>query len=756
MCSVTTHKMLRVGPVSRIAAVGPQTAAESAPTPSPEPPPLPVVAPIDASTRLPVTLCERTLYTPFKRGALRSRDVLPEVPQPHRVVRGASGGTLVVTLPIATRHSIRRPPPNRCIFQRFREIVSMSRLRLVPTVVALALHSAALAAQQVPALRTLASFQGDSIQDLSTSPNGRFVVLGTRTSLWMYDVASRQSWSLADGGGSELNWSPRGDRIAYVRASDADTGQYVWTMRLDANTGRARGPAQRVTTGQGDGPSVSPDGRFIAFASYDSGQAERLTVVPVTGGPERVLAPPFPRGLEGIYWSADGRSIYFNADAPGSTVHSVLKATIGRRALVTIRSHNEWIAGMTEDRRYLVLVPVEPRVAPGDRATVIDTAGREVGHVLLPAGTGVVYDGVLGDSDLIWVAARDQRVLEVRPVAGGCAKRLPVIGESDDIPIWSPDGTRIAFQVRDGVRTSLALVNADGTNPRVYPEAEVLRPDAWSASWSPDSRFVAIRGPGRLASARRLSLLDVDAGTIHTILEDTGHGIGIWQWRADGRAIVLALVDRGNWARGRIEEVTESGQRRELLPLNNINGFAFVGGASAFMRMDSTAILRPLNGGPVNRLSRVPSGTSLNNVVASNDLRRIAGLLVDPKRHTIDQVEVFSVETGARTVLDLPFGLYPPGDRPAFLPGDSALLVFGQYRAGTDVNLFRVPLNGDTPSVFADVGKPQSDSYISAASVSPDGRTVVYAVQPEFGTQSLELIDLRSAIPRSTSRTPRR
>ena len=144
----------------------------------------------------------------------------------------------------------------------------------------------------------------------------------------------------------------------------------------------------------------------------------------------------------------------------------------------------------------------------------------------------------------------------------------------------------------------------------------------------------------------------------------------------------------------------------------------------------------------------------------SNDLRWIGGLLLDRRRPARDQVELFSLETGARTVLDLPFswmiGGYPPGNPPEFLTGDNSLLVFGKRSGETDIKLYRVPLNGDTPSVFADVGTPRLSGDVVAASASPDGRWVVYGVQPEGSTSTLVLIDLRGAIPRPPSRAPRR
>jgi Tol biopolymer transport system component len=637
----------------------------------------------------------------------------------------------------------------------------MSHFRFVPIVVgALALHSAAAAAQQAPALRTLASFRGDSVLQFSMqpSPNGRFVVLGTRTNLRMYDVASRQSWNIAEGSAWSLSWSPSGDMIAFVRAGDGDSADYVWAMPVDANTGRARGPAQRVTIGRGDGGKFSVDGRWIAFAGVDSTQVAHVSIVPATGGPERVLAR-FPNRLSAFEWSADGRTIYVSAPAPGANGSSILKIRVDGGAPEVIRSRNEYMAGMTADRRHLVLVPAKMQMDAGDQGTVIDTTGREVGRFPLPVGR-TAPDAVLGDSALVWLTVTDRGLIEVRPVAGGSARRLPLIGESDDEPRWSPDGNRIAFQVREGSRTSLAVMNADGTNPRVFRETDVRR-NSWGVKWSPDSRSVAFQSPDR----HRLSLLDVVAGTSRTILEDTARVFGhLWRWRADGRAIIFGYSDVGPPVVGRgIDEVALSGQRRKLIDPPIVTGttFRFVGDSNVFVRSDSAVFLVPLGTGPMRRLASLPPGAPplhFTSTVVSNDLRWIAGFLLEPRPPAFNHIELFSTETGVRTVLELPFEVHPTpqGQRLEFLPGDNSLLVFGRRSGETDIKLYRVPLNGDTPRVFADVGSPRMSGDVLAASASPDGRSVVYGVQPEGSTQSLVLIDLRGAVPRAASRAPRR
>jgi Tol biopolymer transport system component len=637
--------------------------------------------------------------------------------------------------------------------------MTMSRLHLVPIIVgAVALHSTTLVAQQAPVLHTFASFSGDSVVEgaMKPSPNGRFVLLGTGTHLRMYEVASRQSWNLVEGYVRAPNWSPKGDMIAFVRPGDGNSGSYPWAMPVDANTGRARGPAQRITIGQGDGAEFSVDGRWIAFASFDSaGSPINLAIVPATGGPERVLARFPNRSLYGFEWNADGKTIFVAASAQGINGSSILKIRVAGGTPQVIRSRNEWIAGVTSDRRHLVLVPAKRQMAAGEVGTVIDTTGREVGRFPLPIGPAQPR-GILGDSALFWVTFTDPRSLEVRPVAGGSARRLPLIGQSDDVPIWSPDGRRIAFQVRDGSRTSLAVINADGTNPRMFRETDVLA-DAFDGGvwWSPDSRSVGYLSPDR----HRLSLLNVVAGTHRTVLEDTVVQFMTWRWRADGQAIRLASRRNPGSPPGKdIDEVAVNGQRRKLLVLpaltDLVHGFQLVGDAHVFVRSDSAAFLMPLGTGPVRQLASVTPGTQLYSTVVSNDLRWIAGLYT-VRGGPSTQVEVFSTETGARTVLDLPFELR--SYRPEFLPSDSSLLVFGQRNGEPNIKIYRVPLNGDTPRVFADVGKPRLYwGVVSAASSSPDGGSVVYSTSHEGPTLSLVWIDLRAAIPRAGSRAPGR
>jgi Tol biopolymer transport system component len=63
----------------------------------------------------------------------------------------------------------------------------------------------------------------------------------------------------------------------------------------------------------------------------------------------------------------------------------------------------------------------------------------------------------------------------------------------DYMPVWSPDGTRIAFvSERDG-NQEIHVINADGTGERRLTVNEVGQDDR-SPAWSPDSKKLAFAG----------------------------------------------------------------------------------------------------------------------------------------------------------------------------------------------------------------------------------------------------------------------
>ena len=617
---------------------------------------------------------------------------------------------------------------------------------------ALAALPLAAPAQTQPGIRTLASFTERFTTDPHVSPDGRFVLLPLRTELRVYNVATRKSTKIADGPVSGLEWSRRMDRIAWVRRGDDGKGLYIWTMPVDPSTGAAKGPAQRVTAGQGNHPAISVDGKWIAYQTPEApnGDADtwqqpyRLVVAPVTGGPERTIAH-LPSSLESEFWSADGKSIYTFGNPTGAPKSLVSKVYLDGRAPETIRPDaREWLTGMTTDRRFLVTVPARNPVSAGDRAVVIDTTGREVGLAPLPVGTVAEYDHPI-DSALVWVGIADNRRLEIRALDGSAPRRIatPMPAES---PIWSPDGKRIAFQVREDGHNRLALMNPDGSGVEVLHTTDV-RPDQWGARWSPDSKSIAYES----ADWRSLMLLDVASRKVRPIATDTTSRFGLWIWRADGQSIT-STMPQSSPPRGRVDEIRLDGSRRTLLDLTPTiptnTGFQFIDANNAVQREDSAVFIASLGAGTRKRVASGVPGTRTTFSAISHDGRTFAGLMYDPKHPEFNQIEILTLDNGQRRILELPFQ-FAGQSQPKFTPDNRTVLVVGRGSGDTtSAAIYAVPINGDPPRELAVIGGAAG----AAVSVSPDGKSVVYSVQ-DVRTTSLLLVDLRAVMKAAAVQT---
>jgi hypothetical protein len=183
--------------------------------------------------------------------------------------------------------------------------------------------------------------------DFELSPEGSLLAItvggGPDSQIWIYDLERGSRRLLTtDASGALMTWSPDGERVAYgsvtgdpwqllVRTvgstespevlyeSSQQVGAYAWheevgilfggidgISRIDPNDpGRAE---TLVSTEASDwGPDISPDGRWFAYTSDESGRYE-IYVRAIDG--DRSYPVSLDGGEEPIF-SADGTTLYF-------------------------------------------------------------------------------------------------------------------------------------------------------------------------------------------------------------------------------------------------------------------------------------------------------------------------------------------------------------------------------------------------------------------------------------------------------------
>ncbi len=627
-------------------------------------------------------------------------------------------------------------------------LIRRSAFSLIPT---LLLPLAPAVAQRPAAPRTafpvIAQFDDDTPFYWQTvSPDGRFLLSG-KDSIMLKVLKTGRVTKLANGGGDLFVWSSKMNRLAWVRPGDgpnAANTNYVWSIAVDSATGTSRGTPQRVSAGAAFSPGVSADGAMIAYVTFvtgDRGTAGRygaapfrLMVVDANGGPERAVASA-QDGLDTPWWSHDGQSIYVAGTLAGSARAVINKTFLDGRAPQVIRTgQGEWFAGMTPDGTRLITVPTGSPVAAGARAVVMDTTGRELWTVPLPDGATAIYNGPIGDSTLIWTNNMESTTLVVRALDGGSLKRVPLLGESNGQPLWSPDGRRIAFLVRTGRRFDLAVMNADGSNVQRFPGTDV-RNERYFAAWSPDSRTLGY--VNRTGSTFRV--LDMATRTSRTVFNDTTLWLGNFAWTPSSQSIVVFMNRERSGGVSAFEEVSLHGTQRRIIASADIPGgrtrrITFLPDASLIVRSEAGIhTISPSSPTP-RKIVSVSEFVPSSAIATSPDLEWLAAQLTGGRA---GQLELTSLKTGERRISKLPFWFMPTPTPEFTRDGRSVLLKGRQIGDSSGTNLYLAPTSGAPARFIANLWLP------GEFSLSPDGKTLVHTVRHR-GTYTLMAVDIRN------------
>ncbi len=221
-------------------------------------------------------------------------------------------------------------------------------------------------------------------------------------------------------------WSPDGKKLAYVSFEKGNSAIYT----QDVSTG-AR---ELVSSGRGinGAPSFSPDGTRMALTLSRSGNPE-IYVRDLATGRETQLTQHWAIDTEPT-WSPDGRTIYFTSDRGGKPQIYSIPAEGGNPERVTLSGDYNSRASISPD---------------GKKMAVAQGKGNEYRIAL-------------------WDFA-NTRFTVLTP------------GKLDESPSFAPNGSMVLYATREGARGVLSAVSADGNVRQrlVLSEGDVREP-AWS------------------------------------------------------------------------------------------------------------------------------------------------------------------------------------------------------------------------------------------------------------------------------------
>jgi Tol biopolymer transport system component len=150
-------------------------------------------------------------------------------------------------------------------------------------------------------------------------------------------------WSVGAGelrGAATIDWTPDSKSIVFdaVREGDADLKyQESQLYVVDVASGAVRDLVTKP--GSWGDPSVSPDGKLVAFSGYEpSGHTHTVSdlwVVPTGGGAIKKISGDYDRNPGNLQWAPDGSGVYFDAEDRGSRNIQFASVNGGVKAITT-------------------------------------------------------------------------------------------------------------------------------------------------------------------------------------------------------------------------------------------------------------------------------------------------------------------------------------------------------------------------------------------------------------------------------------
>jgi len=598
----------------------------------------------------------------------------------------------------------------------------MSRLSRLAALAALSLNAGVVAAQRSASFTPIALLPVDaSVDEYAVTGDGNRVYYSTaKGEIMLYDRKLAKTTRISEGGDLwDVTVARNGSVVAFTKNGER-RDEYVWTIPLDPTTGLATGPQRRASMIPGDSPSLSQDGRMLAFARDDSA-GQSLVVLPSLGGPERTLAS-FHAGIGRIYWTPDPRTLYFSVgapqgdQAPGGTLQRIpANGGVPRVLNGTSRA----IPGLTHDGSALVLTDTGSKHA----LFVSDTNGRRLGSIMPPPL--FIPGGWLGASTMLLSRARNPLRPHIYDLVNGRDRVLADTMQRTYWPSWSSNGKQVLFGKVSRTITHVVVMNADGSSGKTIP----LRQQYGPAQFSPDGRrilcFSASAPAGKVVSV----VVDIATGK-QTEVFSAGREAR-QSWASDSRHVLYVMEVPGGTT-GRtlsFREVDLNGTSRLILEIPAGPGHSIfpISDTSALVRRgaDQPTMLEFFSGNrrPVQVLPPLPGFFGGPVVSANREWIAIRRNTQSDDNTKFSVIDVVKMDGSGHSTITPPFVI--SGGGIGFLPGDKQLIMVGHSSTEKQGHAYVTTIaTGAIKQLFplALSGR----ALLAELSLSPDGKSIVY------------------------------
>ncbi len=292
------------------------------------------------------------------------------------------------------------------------------------------------------ALRDIAHQIADDVYEKITGTRGAFWTrlayvnvngLGrsARYSIMVADADGHGARSVADANAPLMSptWSPDGRKLAYVSFESGNSAIYVQDL--------ASGQRERVAgfAGINSAPAFSPDGRRLAMSLSMSGNPEIYVMDLASKSLSQITRQS---GIDtSPVWSADGSSLYFTSDRGGRPQVYRVSASGGTASRVSFEGNYNTDPAVSPDGQKIAMVQGggnSYRIAlmdsslGGARWSTLSPGGLDEAPSFAPNGMMLVHAARQGGRGMLYVVATNGKTRE----------QLPVNGNDLRDPSWSP------------------------------------------------------------------------------------------------------------------------------------------------------------------------------------------------------------------------------------------------------------------------------------------------------------------------------